>query len=76
MNNLVPIVTHIGVEVLECFCGEGIWRIECYPPSQTLIVQQYKKTLNMSQPYFGSSGRMKLPLPKLGIWSPPGLPNV
>ncbi len=29
----------------------------------------------VSQPYFGWSGRMKLPLPKLGIWSPPGLPN-
>jgi len=30
----------------------------------------------VSQPHFGRSGRMKLPLPKLGIWSPPGLPNV
>jgi len=30
----------------------------------------------LSQPHFGWSGRMKLPLPKLGIWSPPGLPNV
>jgi hypothetical protein len=30
----------------------------------------------MSQPYFGWSERMKLPLPKLGIWSPLGLLNV
>ncbi len=30
----------------------------------------------LSQPHFGLSGRMKLPLPKLGIWSPSGLPNV
>ncbi len=29
----------------------------------------------MLQPYFGWSGRMKLPLPKLEIWSPPGLPE-
>jgi len=32
--------------------------------------------LTLSQPYFGWSGRMKLPLPKLEIWSPLGLPNV
>ncbi len=30
----------------------------------------------LSQPHFGWSGRMKLPFPKLEIWSPSGLPNV
>jgi len=28
---------------------------------------------NMSQPHFGLSVRMKLTLPKVGTWSPPGL---
>jgi hypothetical protein len=27
----------------------------------------------MSQPHFGLSVRMKLTLPKVGTWSPPGL---
>jgi hypothetical protein len=27
----------------------------------------------LSQPHFGLSVRMKLTLPKVGIWSPPGL---
>ncbi len=31
-NNPMPIVTHNGVEVLECICGEGIWQIERCPP--------------------------------------------
>ncbi len=40
-------------------------------------LQLYLSTrLNMSQPHFGLSVKMKLTLPKLGIWSPPGLPNV
>jgi len=30
----------------------------------------------MSQPHFGLSVRMQLTLPKLGIWSLTGLPNV
>jgi len=34
------------------------------------------KGKNLSQPHFRLSVRMKLTLPKLGIWSPPGLPNV
>jgi len=28
---------------------------------------------SMSQPHFGLSVRMKLTLPKVGTWSPPGL---
>ncbi len=30
----------------------------------------------MSQPHFGLSVRMKLTLPKMGTWSPPGLPKT
>jgi hypothetical protein len=32
--------------------------------------------LGMSQPHFGLSVRMKLTLPKVGTWSPPGLPKI
>jgi hypothetical protein len=32
--------------------------------------------LNVSQPHFGQSGRMQLPLPKVETWSPPGLPKI
>jgi hypothetical protein len=28
------------------------------------------------QPHFGLSVRMKLTLPKVGTWSPPGLPKI
>jgi hypothetical protein len=31
-NNLGLIITHDGVEVLECLCGDDISQIECYPP--------------------------------------------
>jgi hypothetical protein len=34
-----------------------------------------KKRSNMSQPHFGISVRMKLTPPKVGSWSPPGLPK-
>ncbi len=30
----------------------------------------------MSQPHFGVSVRMRLTLPKVGTWSPPGLPQL
>jgi hypothetical protein len=30
----------------------------------------------MSQPHIGLSVRMKLTLPKVGTWSPPGLPKI
>jgi hypothetical protein len=30
----------------------------------------------MSQPHFGQSVRMRLTLPKVGTWSPPGLPQL
>jgi hypothetical protein len=30
-NNVDPIVTHNGADVLECFYGNDIWRIECCP---------------------------------------------
>jgi hypothetical protein len=26
-----PIITHNGVEVLECLCGDDIWQIKCCP---------------------------------------------
>jgi hypothetical protein len=31
---------------------------------------------DMSQPHFGLSVRMKLTLPKVGTWNPPGLPKT
>jgi hypothetical protein len=34
------------------------------------------KMPSMSQPHFGLSVRMKLTLPKVGTWSPPGLPKT
>jgi len=30
----------------------------------------------MSQPHFEASVRMRLALPKVGTWSPPGLPKL
>jgi len=30
----------------------------------------------LSQPHFEASGRMRLALPKVGTWSPPGLPQL
>jgi hypothetical protein len=30
----------------------------------------------LSQPHFEASVRMKLTLPKVGTWSPPGLPKI
>jgi len=30
----------------------------------------------MSQPHFEASVKMKLALPKVGSWSPPGLPKL
>jgi hypothetical protein len=30
----------------------------------------------MSQPHFGASVRMRLTLPKMGTWNPPGLPQL
>jgi len=44
------------------------------PSNRSLKFREFIGT--MLQPYFGWSGRMKLPLPKLGTWSPLGLPNV
>jgi hypothetical protein len=32
ISYLVPIVTHNGVEVLECLCGIGLWQIKRCPP--------------------------------------------
>ncbi len=40
----VFIVSHNGVEVLECFCGDSIWQIEHYPPKSNIIAQCCKKT--------------------------------
>jgi len=33
-------------------------------------------TTYLSQPHFEASVRMRLTLPKMGIWSPPGLPQL
>ncbi len=30
-SDLVLIITHNGVKVLECLCGDDIWQIECCP---------------------------------------------
>jgi len=35
-----------------------------------------KVNIALSQPHFGLSVRMKLTLPKVGTWSPPGLPKI
>jgi hypothetical protein len=35
-----------------------------------------KISLELSQPHFEASVRMKLTLPKMGTWSPPGLPKT
>ncbi len=44
-NNPMPIVTHNGVEVLECFSNEGIWQIEqCRPKSNTHYLALQKNT--------------------------------
>jgi hypothetical protein len=45
-SNVNPIVTRNGVEVLECFYGDGIWRIECCPPKSNnhcLVLQKDTK---------------------------------
>jgi hypothetical protein len=34
------------------------------------------RTKVLSQPHFGLSVRMKLTLPKVGTWGPPGLPKT
>jgi hypothetical protein len=34
-NDLDPIITHNGVEVFECLCGDGIWQIECCLPKSS-----------------------------------------
>jgi hypothetical protein len=35
-----------------------------------------EKRWKVSQPHFGASVRMRLALPKVGTWSPPGLPKL
>jgi hypothetical protein len=42
----VPIVTHNGTKVLECFCGDGIWGIEHCPSKSNThysVLQKYTK---------------------------------
>jgi hypothetical protein len=40
------------------------------------LQQEEEVSLHLSQPHFGLSVRMKLALPKVGTWSPPGLPKT
>jgi hypothetical protein len=40
------------------------------------ILVKFSKQATMSQPHFEASVRMKLTLPKVGIWSPSGLPQL
>jgi len=35
----------------------------------------HNQIMELSQPHFGQSGRMQLPLPKMETWSPLGLPK-
>jgi hypothetical protein len=58
------------------------WRWELCAPIQLLLQQNYYMTsfspslVILSQPHFGQVWGWSPTLPKLGIWSPPGLPNV
>jgi hypothetical protein len=40
------------------------------------LVNIIYKRVAMSQPHFEASVRMRLALPKVGTWSPPGLPKL
>jgi len=40
------------------------------------ILVKFSEQATMSQPHFEASVRMRLTLPKVGIWSPPGLPQL
>jgi hypothetical protein len=45
-SGLDPIITHNGVQVLECLCGDNIGQIELYPSksnSRCLTLQKYIK---------------------------------
>ncbi len=58
--------------------SKGVWmnQVGTCPKSLDSFMLTQKRQTFMSQPHFGWNGRMKLPLPKLGIWSLPRLPNV
>jgi hypothetical protein len=47
-----------------------------YPQSHDLLLPRFFQSSQMSQPHFGLSVRMKLTFPKVGTWSPPGLPKT
>jgi hypothetical protein len=42
----------------------------------TILQSLRRKADSMSQPHFEASVRMRLTLPKVGIWSPPGFPQL
>ncbi len=42
----------------------------------TTLLHYFWTSCTMSQPHFGLSVRMKLTPPKVGTWSPPGLPKT
>jgi hypothetical protein len=47
VNNLILVITHTTVEVLECFYADNIWQIKRCPQNQTLVIQHCKKTLSI-----------------------------
>jgi hypothetical protein len=53
----------------------------CWSPKSNVLVVHTSNvcalpTCLMSQPHFEASVKMKLALPKVGTWSPPGLPKL
>jgi len=66
------VITHNGVKVLECICGDGIWRIECCPsklsgPCSTLQkdIKQYCKVKVISK----QTNHGIIALRYVGYWS-------
>ncbi len=47
-SGLDPIITHNGAKVLECLCGDDIWRIERYPLKSNNCCLALQKTLNIT----------------------------
>ncbi len=58
--------------------GVYIGKVDDYQKARHGIWELHPKitTWGMSQPHFGLSVRVKPTLPKVGTWSPPGLPKT
>ncbi len=53
----------------------GLGKSQCDIPSGTTHGQDCAK-IQLSQPHFGISVRMKLTFPKVESWNPSGLPKI